>query len=217
MTDSSVDDLAVDEQQADEQSDQQEDGRTARRERNRVSMVDAMLELFREGNLAPSSDQIAERSGLSPRSLFRYFEDLEDLVQVAIARQQQRIAPFLVVEVSVGASFGERVESFVTQRLRLLDAMGAVAQVARLRAPFQPSVRTQLGQIRAHLRRQIETLFAPELGQLGSDGATTALAALDVVFSFEAHRLMRDDQQLSPAQCASVLSDALVRLLSQET
>ena len=70
-----------------------EDGRTLRRERNRAAMVDAMLELYREGNLAPSSDAIAERAGLSPRSLFRYFEDIDDLVHAAITRQQQRIAP----------------------------------------------------------------------------------------------------------------------------
>ena len=61
------------------------DGRHARRDRNRVAVVDAMLELFAAGNLAPSSDEIAEKAGLSPRSLFRYFDDLDDLVRVALS------------------------------------------------------------------------------------------------------------------------------------
>ena len=216
MTESSLD-ASVDVDDEVGSADPQEDGRTARRARNRISVVDAMLELYDEGNLAPSSDEIAERAGLSPRSLFRYFEDIDDLVREAIARQQQRIAPFIIVDVAADAPFATRVEAFVAQRLRLLDAMGAVAQVARLRAPFQPLVRTQLTQVRAHLRRQIETLFATELTRLGLDGARNAVASLDVVFSFEAHRLMRDDQSLSSSQCAAVLTDTLVRLLSQET
>src|SRR6187551_2594584 len=102
--------------------DRQEDGRRLRRDRNRTAVVEAMLELYGDGNLAPSSEEIAERAGLSSRSLFRYFEDIDDLVQAAIVRQQERIAPFLVVDVDRDASFDERVAAFVQQRLRLLDA-----------------------------------------------------------------------------------------------
>ena len=36
------------------------DGRTARRDRNRAAVVDALLELYRDGNLRPSSLEIAE-------------------------------------------------------------------------------------------------------------------------------------------------------------
>lgn len=196
--------------------DLQEDGRSARRERNRVATVDAMLELYDEGNLAPSSDQIAERAGLSPRSLFRYFEDLDDLTQAAIVRQQERVLPHLDVDVVADAPFAERVGAFVEQRIRLFEAMGAVGQVARLRAWFQPLVATQLTQGRRYLRRQIGTLFATELARLGPSRAADTVAMLDVVFSFEAHRLMRDDQKLSRARCAAVLADTLVRLLTQE-
>ncbi|HQZ33105.1 MAG TPA: TetR family transcriptional regulator, partial [Ilumatobacteraceae bacterium] len=70
-----------------------EDGRHARRDRNRLAVVDAMLLLYAAGNLEPSSDEIAERAGLSPRSLFRYFDDLDDLVRVAISRQYERLLP----------------------------------------------------------------------------------------------------------------------------
>ena len=72
-----------------------EDGRHARRDRNRLAVVDAMLELYVEGNLDPSSDEIAERAGLSPRSLFRYFEDLDDLGQEVflIVRRQLKTTP----------------------------------------------------------------------------------------------------------------------------
>ena len=66
--------------------DETTDGRTARRDRNRELVLDAALELFREGHLEPTALQVAERSGLSPRSVFRYFEDTEALLRAAIAR-----------------------------------------------------------------------------------------------------------------------------------
>ena len=58
------------------ESNEAEDGRRARRDRNRVAVVDSLLALYAEGDLNPSTDAIALRAGLSPRSLFRYFDDL---------------------------------------------------------------------------------------------------------------------------------------------
>ena len=63
------------------------DGRRARRDRNRERVVDAMLELYREGDLRPSVNTVAERSGVSHRSVFRYFDDLGELCRVAVERQ----------------------------------------------------------------------------------------------------------------------------------
>ena len=42
------------------------DGRQLRRRRNREAVVEALLDLYREGNLRPSTEEIAARSGLSP-------------------------------------------------------------------------------------------------------------------------------------------------------
>ena len=68
-----------------------------------------MLQLYAEGNLDPSSDEIAERAGLSPRSLFRYFDDLDDLVRVAIGRQHERLLPLAGLDVSVDSPLAARV------------------------------------------------------------------------------------------------------------
>src|ERR1035438_5413311 len=67
------------------------DGRQLRRRRNRETVVDALLDLYRDGNLRPSTEEIAARSGLSPRSLFRYFDDVDDLTRTAIRHQEHRV------------------------------------------------------------------------------------------------------------------------------
>ncbi len=190
-----------------------EDGRHARRDRNRLAVVDAMLSLYAAGNLEPSSDEIAERAGLSPRSLFRYFEDLDDLVRVAISRQHDRLQPIAGLDVSPAGPLSDRVSRLVEQRVRLFERIGSVGIVSRVREPFQPLIASELAITRSFLRRQLEQLFAPELGQRSANGAAGAIAAIDVLTSFESMRLMRDDQQLTESQILAALVDAVTRLL----
>ena len=189
------------------------DGRHARRDRNRLAVVDAMLALYAEGNLDPSSDEIAERAGLSPRSLFRYFDDLDDLVRVAIARQHARLLPVAQVDLAADAPLVERIARLVQQRLRLFDQIASVGIVSRVRAPFQPLIASELAMSRSFLRRQVEQLFAPELSRKDGQAALGAVAVIDVLTSFESLQLLRYDQQLSRSAIEASLSDSILRLL----
>ena len=189
------------------------DGRHARRERNRLAVVDAMLALYDEGRFDPSSDEIAERAGLSPRSLFRYFDDLDDLVRVTIARQYERVRPLAELDLSPTGPTGERVTRLVRSRLRTYDAIASVGKVSRARAMVQPLLAEQLTQARTFWRRQIEVLFGPEFTAMGPARATAVLSVIDVLTSFESVMLMRDDQGLARALIESALTDSLIRLL----
>lgn len=182
--------------------------------RNRNAVVDALLELFREGNVAPSSAEIAERAGISARSVFRYFDDIDDLCRTAIGRQFDRIRPLLALDVPDGAGTATKIRLLVDQRVALFDGMGMVGVVARLRAPSQPLVAAQLAQTRSYLRHQVKRLFADELAELGSPASAAVLAVADVVCSFESYQLMRTDQMLSRSRVVSVMTDALERLFA---
>jgi AcrR family transcriptional regulator len=188
------------------------DGRQLRRERNREAVVEALLDLYRDGVLQPSSEEIAERSGLSPRSLFRYFDDVEDLIRAAIGRQQERAIPLIPIDAGPDAPLETRVTALVEQRFRLFEAVGNAAAVMRLRSHFQPVLAAALARNRAYLRWQLATLLAPELAGLGeaSDGA---LAAADVLTSFESRQLLLEDQGLTRIQAMAVMVEGLVALL----
>ncbi|HEX6417111.1 MAG TPA: TetR/AcrR family transcriptional regulator [Acidimicrobiales bacterium] len=189
------------------------DGRSLRRGRNREAVVAALLDLYREGDLSPSTDEIAARAGISPRSLFRYFEDSDALVRTAIARQQQHLAPLMAVELPASGPLADRVDRFVDARVRLLEGMGEVGRVARMLAPRQPLVLAELARIRGALRRQLAGVFAAELDALPPAERRAALAAADVVTSWEAFDLMRNDQGLPRDQAAGAMAAALRRLL----
>ncbi len=193
------------------------DGRRLRRDRNRDAVVRALLSLYNEGNLSPSTEEIATRSGVSARSLFRYFDDVDDLSEAAIAQQQDDVRHLVGVPATADDAFDDRVTAFARQRGELFEAIESVAMVSRLRAPFQLVVSDKLTEGRAFLRQQLHDLFAAELGSMSPALAAQRLALADVATSFEAWRLLRDDQHLTRAKATAAMADALTVLLTAAT
>ena len=194
-------------------SDAPPDGRNLRRDRNRDAVVTTLLELYREGDLTPSADTIAARTGISVRSLFRYFDDAEAMARAAIARQQQHLAPLFALDIPPGLPLAERVDRFVTARVQLLEGMGEVGRAARVAATRQPLVLAELARIRRTLRRQLTAVFAGELDALPPDRRRATAAAADVVASWESFDLMRNDQGLTRDHATGAMAAALLALL----
>ncbi len=190
------------------------DGRHLRRQRNREAVVDALLTLYGEGNLDPSSAEIAERAGSSPRSLFRYFDDVDDLCGEAIRRHEERIRRHVTVGAGPDDPLDDRVAALVASRVALYEAAGAVGQVARMRAPFQPLIAAELAQGRTFLRNQVRRLFARELAAIEPSRADALLSALDVATSFESYWLMRQAQGHGRARAGHVLESMVHALLT---
>lgn len=194
-------------------ADASPDGRRLRRERNRSAVVDALLDRYRRGELNPATDDLAAAANISPRSLFRYFTDLDDLVRAAIARQQEHLAPRYLLPVDPETPLPRRISGFVAARLDLFEAMGPVAEVARRRAHDHPEIAAELARIRTTLRQQVATLFGRELAALDADGPST-LALVDVASSWEAHHLLRHDQGLDRPGTEAAMAVGLTRLLA---
>jgi AcrR family transcriptional regulator len=189
-----------------------EDGRRLRRARNREAVVDALLAIVADGDLAPSAEAVAARAGLSSRSLFRYFDDVDDLCRAAISRQHERVATLLGRPAPDGGDVAARAREIVTHRVELFDAMGDVGRLARLRAPFQPLIAAGLADGRRLLRQRMATALAPELDALGP--STAALDAADVLCSFEAHRLLRDDLGRTRDEAVDVMAAGILALVA---
>ena len=189
-----------------------DDGRRQRRARNRDAVVDALLAIVADGDLAPSAEAVAARAGLSSRSLFRYFDDVDDLCRAAIARQHERVATLLDRPVDIDGAVASRARDAVTHRVDLFDAMGDVGRLARLRAPFQPLIADQLATIRRLLRERMTTALAPELDAPGTSPA--ALDAADVLCSFEAYHLLRYDLGRTRDDAIGVMTAGIVALVA---
>lgn len=189
------------------------DGRTARKDRNRIAVLDAVLALYSEDNLSPSPDEVARRSGVSLRSVYRYFADSEDLLRSAIQRHADRIRPLATIEAPGVGSFEDRIERFFEARMRLYEAAAATARASRLHAATSDIVREQLEDGRRQLRAQVEQHFAPELDQLDASTRRAVVAALDALTQIETIDLYRHNRRLASATTREMLETAARRLL----
>lgn len=189
------------------------DGRRARRGRNREAVVDALLELFREGDLNPSVAAIAERSGVSLRSVFRYFNDLDEMGRIAIARHFNTVRHLFELPGIGEGSRAERIEALVQQRVRAHDGVAPIIRATLIRAPFQPVIAEAVQDRRTFLRRQVDRQFAAELKQLPSGERFSVAAAIDALTSFETLELLRTDRGLSASRTSAVLRESIERLL----
>lgn len=193
------------------------DGRTARRDRNRLAVLDAVLELFAGGDLSPSPEAVAQRSGLSLRSVYRYVTDSDDLVHAAIERHLEKVGPLFAIEPPGDAPFDARVETFVTARLRLYEAVAPTARAAHLRTklratPGSEIIRGRLATRRGLLRVQLARQFETELATFGRQ-ADAILAAADALTQLETIDWYLVDGGYTVEQTREALTAGLGRLL----
>lgn len=190
------------------------DGRRAGRERNRNAVVDALLDLYQEGVISPGAQDVADRSSVSRRSLFRYFDDMDELCRVAIDRQSARVSHLFEIEDLGEGPLAARIDRIVRQRTQLFEAIAPVARIVRLRAPFMPIIAEELARSATLLRAQLARHFARELDGLGTDARSETLAAADVLASFESFDLMRRAQSLSLGDAGAAMRRGLAALLA---
>lgn len=188
------------------------DGRRLRREQNRDAVLDALLALFEEGIYQPGSNLVAERAGISARSLFRYFDDIDDLSRAAIERAVGDAGALWDLPIDPSLPTAAKIAQLVEARLRLFEATAAPARAARISAHRQPDVATQVHGARTHLRRQIAALFAPEL----TGPRAALLPAVDALCQFETYELLRGEHRLSHPKIAASLTAALTELLGDD-
>lgn len=158
------------------------DGRRVRGERNRDAVIDALLSLYETGDVEPSMARVAELAGVSERSVFRYFEDKDDLISAALSRQLQRVG-HLYEGLSVDGNFEDRLEAILDHRLRLFDAIAGVMRASEFLEHRSTIIRSAVDTRRSLMRGQAVDQFRPELNRL--DDQQRAAQAIEVALSLE--------------------------------
>jgi AcrR family transcriptional regulator len=185
------------------------DGRRLRREQNRASVIDALLALFRDGVYQPNTDEIAAKAGLSARSLFRYFDDVNDLHRAAADRAVQNALPLVGLGTSAAEPTADKIRAVVGSRVRMFEETGPAARALRAASTRRDMLRGMLDRNRSYLRRQITDVFAPELAEV----SPAVQPALQVLCSFESYELMRYAQGLSSEEAEAAMVAAIGVLL----
>jgi AcrR family transcriptional regulator len=189
------------------------DGRSLRRERNRQDIVNALLGLIENGETEISAALIASKAGLSERSIFRYFDDVNDLYRsVCDLAFSKEIEYALIDDAGVG-SLDTKIENFVNQRVRIYTMNEKIAPAARSFAFKNPIIKNQLVVGRKLLRTQIIKHFSEELSAFDKQQQQVAVAIIDSLTTFEYYDMMRSDQKMSVQAIKSVLTESIRKAL----
>ena len=191
------------------------DGRQGRTLRSRQAICDACLDLVQEGVLQPGADQIADRAGLSRRSIFHHFGDLAALYDAVVEAGMARCAP-LLEEIPRSAPVGARVERLGAVCARFFEATTPFRRSIAAQALVGPVKGEAVRVARALLRKQrddVAALFAEELDALDATDRAELVEALAAAVSPGSWEHLRASRGLSLARARGVMERSLAALL----
>lgn len=191
------------------------DGRTARRERGRQAVIEAVVELLHEGHAPPPTALVTERAQVSEATLYRYFETIADLQMQASQRFIQTHAHLFDVPSEGNGPLPSRIDRFVTARSALWEAIAPVARLGRARAFDNPGMAELLVSTRRGQAAQVARHFAPELEAFTPAARDDLVAAITVATAFEAWDIQRTDLGRSPTQIRRTWRTSLRALLAE--
>jgi AcrR family transcriptional regulator len=168
--------------------------------------VSALLDLYADGEPNPSAARVADVAGVSERSVFRYFDDMEDLASAAVELQWDRVKP-LYLDLDSTGDFETRLQSIVNHRLRLHESIAGVFKVATMTAIRGPAVALAVEQRRQYLRSQTTQQFASETDRCGD--APVRRIIIDHILSLENIDYLKNSAGLSQAKLREVLATAV--------
>ena len=190
------------------------DGRVRRATRSRQLVVETFLDLLNEGEPQPTAQQVATRSGVSMRSIFRLFDDVEAMHTAAIATQISRVR-HLLVELPCEGPLDDRIAALVDSRAEIFEAISPVRRMAVRLAPTSRPIRTDLDRANAYFRTQVEQVFGPELSADPTRRWRDRIDALDVVTSWETWERLRTAQDRSVRDATRIVTGLVERTLTR--
>lgn len=175
-----------------------------------------MLSLIAEGDLRPTAPRIAERAGVSLRSVFQHFSDLDALFAEASDREISRISG-RVQTIDPSGALADRVDAFIRQRARVLEQVTPARRAALLQEPTSPALIEIRDRLLSLGRQEIERTFAPELDALRRDERAELLEALDAAAGWQTWEALRAHQGLTPEKARAVIARIVRALLNEQS
>ena len=191
------------------------DGRQSRTARSRVAICEACLDLVQEGALQPSAEEIAERAGLSRRSIFNHFADLAELYDAVAEAANQRCAP-LLKEISDRAPIERRVEELVQVRSKFLEVTAPFTRALTAQALVGPAgdQAKRLSAEALELQHEdVERLFRRDLAGLPSAERAEVLEALSAAMAPLLWEHLRRSRGNSMSRARGVMKRSLMSIL----
>ena len=173
-----------------------------------------MRALHAEGDLRPTAPRVAERAGVSLRTVWQQFADMEALL-VEANRRDDEILRSLMEPIDPEQPLAARVAAFTGQRARILEQMTPSWRAARLHGPFSAELTRNKVRTLAVARADLEAVFAPELTALAGTKRRQLIDGLHAVSIWSFWESLRTELNLDPGQAGELLRATFTALLAE--
>ena len=186
------------------------DGRRLRSDRSRQLIVESMLHLVNEGNLQPTAQQVADHASVGIRSVFRHFEDMESIFEMANELSRDHYTGLFsggnregTLQQRILHATQYHAEAYETLGNVLLSVIGRRWNSAVMRKNYATHQR--------NLRKDLDQ-WLPELKSL----TPSRREAVDAIASFEYWHRLRGIQSLSKQSSIDTIVEMLELLMPRD-
>ena len=183
------------------------DGRTVRREKSRQRIIDAMIRIVSEGEVEATAENVARLAGVTMRTVFRHFDDMESLFREILWDMQAQVDA-LHVEPNPDQDWREEQEQLILRRTARFEKFlprGEAAQALRHRSAV---IDEDAKHWSRRMRRVIKKILPDHLA-----AHPMAFEGIDALLSWDMWIRLRRDQGLSARRAAGVVRAAVAAIL----
>lgn len=182
------------------------DGRRERSADSRRRIIAAMMELVESGLYAPTAEALAARAEVSLRTVFRHFEEMDNLYMEIVEILFERVAPMLD-QPMVARTWPALLDETLDQRAMLFEAIAPYFVTMTLHRHRNKTMASQ-GRRLVTMSRDLLAVTLP--AQLVSDRQLFELMC--ALLSMETWLRLRETQGLTVAEAKAALRRAAVAL-----
>ncbi len=184
------------------------DGRAQRSIVTRQKIVDALSGLIREGFLSPTAEQVAARADIGLRTVFRHFEDMENLYRQITPQIEQLVMPVVQAPLA-GNDWKERLRESIRIRGALYERIAAYQLASQALRHQSAYLHEQLMSGAALHRRALAHNLPPALRS-----NQVVLEGLDLATSIDTWIRLRREQGLSTELALAVVQQLVAGLIA---
>ena len=186
------------------------DGRRMRSDRSRQLIVESMLHLVNEGNLQPTAQQVADHASVGIRSVFRHFEDMESIFEMANELSRDHYTGLFSGGNREG-SLQQRILHATQYHAEAYETLGNVLLSVIGRRWNSAVMRKNYATHQRNLRKDLDQ-WLPELKNL----TPSRREAVDAIASFEYWHRLRGIQSLSKQSSIDTIVEMLELLMPRD-
>ena len=188
------------------------DGRNLRAETTRRKIVAGARALIEEDARVPRMADVAGRAGVSIRSVFQHYLDVDTLFVAVVDDVLAEIERTVPLSPHAGP-LATRVAQLIDRRIDIYERTASLLRAAQQLNPTPAALQTRLADQRAFARNRIERVFGTELAALPATERQEVALALQAVTDWSLWLTLRAQHDATREAAAAIVRRLLMSLL----